>query len=122
MKGLRKINNKIEIKNNKLIVTPQGLDKVWSFTNKLEIPMTNVIGAKMDQNILNTKKGFRAPGLGLPNKWSGTYILDGEKNFWNATRNTPPIVIQLKNEKYSRLILSIENATEWVDKINTFIV
>ena len=122
MKGLRKIDNKIEIKNDKLIVIPQGLDKVWSFKNKLEIPINNVIGAMIDHDIVNTNKGFRGPGLGLPNKWSGTFTLDGEKNFWNVTRNTTPVVIQLENEKYSRLILGIENATKWVDKINNLII
>lgn len=64
------------------------------------------------------EKGFRGPGLGLPNKWSGTFTLNGEKNFWNVTRGNTPIVIQLKNEKFSRLILGVENAKEWVRKIN----
>lgn len=119
---MKKIDNKISIENNKLIVLPQGLDKVWSFNNKLEIPMINVMGATIDKDILNTKKGFRGPGLGLPNKWCGTWTLDGEKNFWNVTRKTSPVVIQLKNEKFSRLILGLEDATEWVDRINNSIV
>lgn len=116
------MDNKISIENNNLIIIPQGLDKVWSFKNKLEIPMKNVMGATIDKDILNTEKGFRGPGLGLPNKWSGTWTLDGEKNFWNVTRNTTPVVIQLKNEKFSRLILGIENAVGWVDKINNSIL
>lgn len=121
MKGLKKINNKLIIENNTLFVIPQGLDKVWSFKNRLKIPMTNVMGATIDKEILNTNKGFRGPGLQLPNKWSGTFTLDGEKTFWNVTRKTTPVVIQLKNERFSRLILGLENATQWVDKINNSI-
>ena len=116
------MDNKISIENNKLIILPQGLDKVWSFKNKLEIPMTNVMGATIDTDILNAKKGFRGPGLGLPNKWSGTWTLDGERNFWNVTRNETPVVIQLKNEHFSRLILGLDDATGWVDKINNSII
>lgn len=103
------------------MIVPQGLDKVWSFKNKLEIPITNVMGATIDKDILNTKKGVKAPGLGLPNKWSGTWTLDGEKNFWNVTRSMDPVVIHLKNETFSRLILGLENADEWVDEINNSI-
>lgn len=95
---------------------------MWSFQKKLEIPMSNIMGATIDKDIVNTKKGLRAPGLGLPNKWSGTWTLDGEKHFWNVTRGTDPVVIQLKNEKFSRLILGIEDATKWVNKINNSIV
>ncbi|QII82113.1 hypothetical protein [Jeotgalibaca arthritidis] len=115
------MENKISIKNNNLIILPQGLDKVWSLKNKLEIPMTNVMGATIDKNILDVKKGFRGPGLEIPNKWSGTWTLNGEKIFWNVTRKETPVVIQLKNEKFSRLILGLDDAIEWVDEINNSI-
>ncbi|MCA9767146.1 MAG: hypothetical protein KC455_12105 [Carnobacterium sp.] len=115
------MDNKLSIENNQLIVVPQGLDKVWSFKNKLEFPMKNVMGATIDPTILNVKKGFRGPGLEIPNKWSGTWTHNGEKDFWNVTRKETPVVIQLKNEKFSRLILGLDDANEWVDKINNAI-
>lgn len=115
------MENKISIKNSNLIILPQGLDKFWSLKNKLEFPMTNVMGATIDKNILDVKKGFRGPGLEIPNKWSGTWTLNGEKIFWNVTRRETPVVIQLKNEKFSRLILGLDDAIEWVDKINNSI-
>lgn len=115
------MNNQLIIENNQLKVLPRGLNKIWAFKNKIEIPIHHVLGATVDNNILKTKKGMRRLGLGGTNKWAGTWILDGEKIFWNVSRKDTPIVIQLKNEKFSRLVIGVEHADEWTDRINNLI-
>lgn len=114
--------NTVTISGDALIVEPKGLDKLWSFTAKLEIPLAHVRGATIDPGITHGfDKGIRAPGLGLPNKWSGTFTKDGERHFWNASSGPDVVVIELTDEHYARLILTVDNAAAVVDEINTAI-
>ena len=77
--------NTVTVTDTQLRVEPRGLDKMWSFTRLLEIPLEHVRGATIDPGAASESKGLRAPGLGLPGKWSGTWHQDGERHFWNVT-------------------------------------
>ncbi len=113
--------NLLSIENNELMIVPKGLDKIWSFTNKIEIPFKNIISVSIDKKIINERKGIRLLGLATFNKWSGTFISKKEKNFWNVTRKETPMVIELRNEKFKRLIIGVTNAEEWTLKINSLV-
>lgn len=113
--------NLLTIENDKLIVQPKGLDKIWSFTNKIEIPFKNISSVSIDKEIINKFNGTRMPGLATFNKWAGTFILNKEKNFWNVTRKETPLVIELNNEKFKRLVIGVDNADVWLNKINSLI-
>lgn len=113
--------NLLTIEKDRLIIEPKGLDKIWSFTNKIEIPFENIISVSTDRNIINRGKGLRLLGLATFNKWAGTFISKKEKIFWNVTRKEVPLVIELNNEKFKRLIVGVENAEEWVIKIDRLI-
>ena len=115
------MNNRVAIVGRTLEVEPQGLDKMWSFKRKLVVPLEHVLGASEDPGILDDTKGLRAPGLHVPGKWAGTYMEHGEKTYWNVTRPESPIVIQLKDEHYDRLVLGVKHPRELVDQINAAI-
>ena len=66
-------------------------------------------------------KGLRGPGLGLPGKWSGTFTRDGEKAFWNVSDGMRTVVIELTDEHYARLVLTVEEPRGTVDRINAAI-
>lgn len=112
------MENKVEISNEKLIIIPQGLDKIASFKSKIEIPITNVVGASIDFGILNENKGLRTQGTSLPSYWAGNYHKDGEKSFFNIKKDSKPIVIQLRHNEYTRLIIGADNPEIIVDEIN----
>lgn len=111
------MDNKLSILDDTLIIEPQGIDKILSFQDKLKIPFENITGVYVDLDIVNTRKGYRFPGTGLPNKWAGTFIKDNEDSFWNVTRGEIPLVIELQHEKFSRLVLGVDDGTGWVEKI-----
>ncbi|HCN74643.1 PH domain-containing protein [Pseudolactococcus plantarum] len=113
--------NLLTIEKDRLIIEPKGLDKIWSFTNKIEIPFKNIISVSIDKKITNERKGIRLLGLATFSKWSGTFISKKEKNFWNVTRTETPIVIALRNEKFKRLIIGVANAEEWAIKLNRLV-
>ncbi|MDN5980023.1 hypothetical protein [Bifidobacterium mongoliense] len=113
--------NRVAIVGPNLEIEPLGVDKVWSLTGKLIVPMEHVVGATEDPGILDDVKGLRAPGLHIPGKWAGTFTNRGERVFWNVTRPERPVVIQLKDERYSRLVLGVEDPHALVDLINAAI-
>ncbi|MCO6541546.1 MAG: hypothetical protein J6584_04375 [Lactobacillus sp.] len=117
------MNNRIEVNDKRLTIVPIGLDKLWSFKSKLSIPLDHVVGATIDAGIWKDQKGIRNPGLGLPNKLAGTFISQGERTFWNAIIKDDPIVIQLHDEEFVRIVVSMprSQARQVVDQINSSI-
>lgn len=114
--------NKITFTDSEIVVKPKGFDKVFAFKSKLEIPFAHIQGATFDPGFNHEPKGIRAPGLGLPWKWAGTFILEGEKSFWNVSNATSTIVIRLKDEKYAQLVLTVADPKGVVDEINRAII
>lgn len=110
--------NIVTLNATELVVEPQGLDKLWSLTRKLEIPLEHVRGATFDPGANHEPKGLRAPGLAVPGKWSGTFHRDGEKSFWNVSTPGETIVIELAHEHFDRLVLTVDKARSVVDSIN----
>ena len=113
--------NKLSIDSETLIVEPRGINRLWGFHKKLEFPLAHVIGATYDPQVHNEPKGFRSPGLATPGRWVGTFRKDGEKHYWSVRKGTNSIVISLRDEKLSRLFLTVDHPRELVDDINAAI-
>jgi hypothetical protein len=111
--------NTVTITASTLIVEPRGLDKLWSLTSRITIPLEHVRGATVDPGANRESKGLRAPGLGLPNKSAGTFYRDGERSFWNVSNSDRTIVVELRDERFARLVLTVADPRQLVDSINT---
>lgn len=112
------MQNKIEIIDDQLIILPQGINKLASLTKKIVIPLRHVHAVSINLKVLNDSKGIRSPGTIINGYyWSGTYVKDGEKTFFNIKRGNKPVVIQLINEKYTRLVLGVDNPDKIVELI-----
>lgn len=111
--------NTVTIANGKLVVEPIGMDKVWSFTRELDIPLDHVRGATFDPGANSEPKGIRAPGLAIPGKWAGTFYHDGDRVFWNVSEPDATIVIELTDEHFDRLILTVSDPRGVVDQVNS---
>lgn len=110
--------NNVSINNGTLIVEPLGLDKLWSFKRKLEFPIAHICGATFDPGASNEPKGIRHPGLAIPGKWVGTFTKDNETSFWNVLGQNRTVVIQLRDEKFERLYLTVSDPRSVVDAVN----
>ncbi|CAH0416184.1 hypothetical protein KAR50_05580 [Periweissella fabaria] len=115
------MENVVKIENQTLIVIPQGVNKLAALKDKLEFPLAQVVGASIDAGILHESKGLRAPGTALPGYWAGTFHKDGEKTFFNVKSSSQPVVIQLKNAEFARLVLGVDQPVELVRVINNHI-
>lgn len=110
--------NTVTLEDGHLLVEPAWLDKVWSFTRRLDIPLDHVRGATVDPGANSEPKGMHVPGLDVPGKTAGTFYRNGDKTFWNVSRPNDTIVVELVHETYQRLVLTVDNPREKAQLIN----
>lgn len=110
--------NTVTITDGTLHVEPRGLDKLWSFTRRLDIPLGHVRGATFDPGANAEPKGVRRPGLHIPGKWAGTFAREGDVSFWNVGSPGRTVVVELTDERFQRLFLSVPEPRTLVDTIN----
>jgi hypothetical protein len=104
----------ITVEDDKLVINIEGLDKLWTFTSRLEIPLTHVIGAKQDPQVVYGWKGWRSsPGAHIPGVIAaGTFHRDGKRVFWDVHDPAKAVVIDLTDDRYGRLVVGVEDAAK----------
>ncbi len=101
---------RITIDNDRLKVQVLGWDKLWSFKSQLDFPLDHVLSARhAEDEAKSIWHGIRAPGTHLPGVIvAGTYYSAGEHLFYDVHHFANAIVIELKDEWYTRLIVEVE--------------
>lgn len=115
------MENTISMQDNTLVVTPVGLTKIAALKEKISVPLDHVVGASIDSGILNDSKGLKMPGTAVPGYWAGTFRKDGEVTFFNIKKSSLPVVIQLRDETYNRLVIGVAEPREVVQAINNLV-
>ena len=111
--------NIVTIDGDRLVVEPVGLDKLWGFRRRIEVPLEHVRGATYDPGASHEQKGLKAPGLRIPGfKATGTFHREGEKTWWNVRAGQQTIVVELSDETFARLYLTVGDARAVVDRVN----
>jgi hypothetical protein len=106
---------RVSIANGDLIVEIEGMDKLWSLKSRLAIPLGNVRGATADPGIVKEPKGLRAPGTHLAGViTAGTFYQDGEQVFWDVRSGAQAVVIELTDERYTRLVIEVADPSATV--------
>lgn len=101
---------RIEIDGDHIVVTIEGLDRLWALKSRLTIPLANVRGATADPGVIKEPKGVRAPGAHVPGViTAGTFHLDGERVFWDVHDPAQAVVIELADERYARLVVQVDD-------------
>ena len=110
------------VTNGNLELRLTGLSVLWVVKRSLTFPLKNARGATYDANAVTLPKGIRSPGLHVPKiMTAGTYFKDGERQFWHVSSGKNTVVIRLKNEKYSQLVIEVINPKELVSEINSLL-
>lgn len=112
----------LEIKNQSLVVTVEGIDKLFTFRHSITVPLAHVIGVEVRPDIekimympVETQfRGVRVPGTVV----AGTLVLaDGSGNVFCDVRNQEQaIVIDLRHDEFKRLIVELSDQTPEVAK------
>jgi hypothetical protein len=84
----------------------------------LSVPREHIHSVEYVADPLTAIQGFKASGVGLPRLKMGTWHHDGQKDFVIANSHVPGLVIDLMDEHYSRLILSVQDAEQVVARLS----
>jgi hypothetical protein len=104
-----------------LILDVQGWSKLWTLKSRLQIPLENIRGVRIDPEIARGWwKGIRAPGTHIPGLIvAGTFYHDGKRVFWDVRDAERTIVIELLDESYDQLIVEVADPRAAVTKIES---
>ena len=110
--------NKATLTDTALIIEPLELDKLWAVRFRLTVPLHHIVNVALEPvETLKSKRGMRMLGLATFHKWAGTFILRGEKSFWNVSDAGSVVSVELRDEKYKRLYVSVKNPQSVIDEI-----
>jgi len=101
----------LSVADGRLILHVRGADKLWAFKSSLEIPLQHVAGIRADSTIAHGWwHGIRMPGTNIPGVLTaGTFYQDDKRVFWDVHNPDNTIVIELRDERYSELIVEVED-------------
>jgi hypothetical protein len=99
----------ITVSGESVVLNVKGLDKLWAFKSRLEIPLRNVRSVRADASVARGWwKGIRAPGTSIPGVIrAGTFYQDGKRVFWDVHDPEKTIVLDLHDERYDQLIVEV---------------
>jgi hypothetical protein len=110
----------IDVNNGELDITLSGWDRVWTLKQHLSIPLTHVKSVQVQSPPRMNWKNLRAPGTWWPGTIrAGSYWSwkTHEWSFWNVRKGQRAVVIDLKGEKYARLVLEVEDPDEVMKRV-----
>jgi hypothetical protein len=106
---------KVSITDSALTIEVQGWDKLWSLTSRLEIPLEHVIDVRPADDQV---EGIRMPGTHIPGViTAGTFVQEGNSVFWDVHDPTKAIALDLRDERYSKLVIEVADPTATIDAV-----
>src|SRR5262245_53841603 len=113
----------ITLEDDKLILTLEGVERLWAVKlGPITVPRAHVVRAETALP-RTTWKELRAPGTLVPGVIkAGTYYTTRGKEFWYAVRSRKdnPLTIELTDASYRRLVVTIDDAANWAERINAW--
>ena len=101
----------LSIAESKLILHVRSADKLWALKSSLEIPLAHIASVRADPGVARGwYHGIRMPGTNVPGViTAGTFYQDGKRVFWDVHHPENTIVIDLHDERYSELVVEVDD-------------
>ncbi len=101
----------VELAEDTLVVHVQGMDRLWSLKSRLEIPLSHVVDAEASPEVAQGWwQGIRTGGTHVPGViTAGTFYQEGERVFWDVHDPENTVMIRLRDERYNRLVIEVED-------------
>ena len=112
---------RLSLVNEKLNIEFEWYEQLWAvrIDRSIEIPIAHIKSITTAEPQI-TWQEVRAPGTFLPGVIkAGTYYTRQGKDFWYVTNDCRYLTLELQDETYRRLILTIPDNQVWCDRINT---
>ncbi len=104
--------SEVEITDDTLLIHIQALDRLFTLKSRLEIPLSHVLDAHADPEVELPAwwKSLRHAGTQIPGVLTaGTFYQEGERVFWDVHHPEKALIIRLRDERYQRLVIEVEN-------------
>jgi hypothetical protein len=109
---------RVSIAEGKLAIEVQGWDRLWSLTSRLEIPLECVMDVRRadadDEAIGLRTLGTHVPGIIT----AGTFLQEGSLVFWDVHDFTRAVVVDLRDERYSKLVIEVAEPAYTISMID----
>jgi hypothetical protein len=107
----------VEISGGTLTVLLSGWDRLFALKREIVVPLQHVTGAEVTPD--RKPGGVRWPGSYVPGKiTAGTYLTGKRtREFWLVRHPERAIVISLRDERYTRLVLEVADPEGTVAQI-----
>ncbi len=111
---------RIELTDQELIVHLGFWEALAACRRSIRVPLAHVRGATDDEGYSWSDMGTRAPGTHLPGVLAaGTFYKKGDKQFVYLGRNSHPVVIELSDESWTRIVVGVPDARGTAALINS---
>ena len=110
----------ITINDGKLVLEMEGLDKLWAFKSRMEIPLSKVSGVHtVDPDATRGLwKSLKVVGTYIPGLiTAGTFKQHGKRVFWDVESAEKAIEIDLVDDRYNELVVEVDDLQAAVDQI-----
>ena len=109
----------IEVTGDSLIVRIEGADRLWAMKSRLEIPLANGdSAATAGAEAHSWLRGIRAGGTHVPGVISaGRFYSQGQLVFWDVHDADNAIGIDLRDERYARLVVEVADPEAEISRI-----
>jgi len=99
----------VTIEGDHAVFTIEGLDKLWSFRSRLEIPLAHVTNVEENADQVGRWwHGVKLIGTDVPGLFAaGTFYYHGEVVFWDVRNPAQTVIVTLDHERYKKLIIQV---------------
>jgi hypothetical protein len=99
----------ITIERDMAVFTVVGLDKLWCFRSRLEIPLSHILDVEANADQVGRWwHGIKVLGTELPGLFAGgTFRYQGEFVFWDVHDPSKAIIVSLDHERYRKLVIEV---------------
>ena len=114
----------VELTEEALIVHVRGTDRLFALRSRLEVPLSHVVGADADPQEAHRKwhgivnRGMWVPGGAITAGNFYRVYREGEWVFWDVHDPEKTVVIRLRDERYSRLVIEVEDPEAVIARVN----
>ena len=112
----------IEVSADALDISVDGLDQVWGFRKRIEVPLSRVVDARVVPAAEAKADGrWRSAGLGLPGVAAVGHFRGrgAPRQWWRVYRAEQVLVVDLDpSSAFDRLVLEVDDAEAVADRIN----
>jgi len=109
----------VEISGDTLALHVTGEDRVLALKSSLSVPLAHV--AAIDQDVTEASviyHGLRLPGTGIPGVvTAGSFLRDGQWTFWDVHDPAKSVIVRLRDEHYTRLVVGVDDPSATVERV-----